>query len=844
MMNRFRTGKSIIRQKLSMIRRFVEMVWKIIPEGRAIPEKEWRVRHRGILILAWLQALGLAAFGVYQGFGVIQSVSEGLVIAAIAVAATWSEISRSHRSAIASLGLVTSSAVLVQFSGGYIEAHFHFFIMLAVIALYEDWVPYLLAIIFIGIEHGLTGQFIPTAVYNHPDAFAHPWKWAVIHAGFISCESVALLAAWRVSERARARADLVLNSAGEGIIGLDVNGQITFANPAVSTMTGYPLETLVGRPIGQILKDSNGVPPDGNLGEINSDQAENMFRCADKVVRRDGTSLPVDLVCNPIRERGVIVGTVVTLKDETYRKQAEDALRENEERFRQVTENIREVFWMTSIDKRQMMYISPAYEAIWGRTCKSLYARPSSWMDAIHPEDRERIRLAAVGKQIQGEYDEEYRIVHRDGSIRWIHDRAFPIRNELGEVYRIVGVAADITDHIRVEETIQQAYRKLADFNLTLEERVRARTLELEEVIRQVNDEKRKTERIIDEITDGVIVIDVTGKIMLINPAARMLLGNERHAGPADVSEVAHIPRLQEIFKNPAEAETKEVEVDYPDLDSHRVIKAVAVPLKGERGDLLGKVAVLHDITSFKEVDRLKSEFISRVSHELRTPLTSIKGYIDNLRDGIAGPLKEKQLNYLDRMSKSADHLVRLITDLLDVSRIESGKVAMNLTTLSLRDLIGEAIDNLRPIAAEKQLEIIVKTFEVDSRIRGDHAKLEQVITNLLDNAIKFTSPGGRITITLQQDERFLKTSIKDTGIGIPAEKQSRIFERFYRIEQASLSPNGTGTGLGLYIAKNLLETHGGQIRVTSEVGKGSEFSFILPALAGGDHGDSQGIDP
>jgi PAS domain-containing protein len=202
--------------------------------GQAIPEKDWRVRHRGILILTWLQALGLAAFGIYQGFGVIQSVSEGLVIAAIAFAATWGEISRSRRSAIASLGLVTSSAVLVQFSGGYIEAHFHFFVMLAVIAIYQDWVPYLLAILFIVIEHGLTGQFVPTAVYNHPDAFAHPWKWAVIHAGFISCESLALLAGWRVSERARAHADLVLNSAGEGIMGLDLNGKITFANQAVA----------------------------------------------------------------------------------------------------------------------------------------------------------------------------------------------------------------------------------------------------------------------------------------------------------------------------------------------------------------------------------------------------------------------------------------------------------------------------------------------------------------------------------------------------------------------------------------------------------------------------------
>jgi signal transduction histidine kinase len=164
--------------------------------------------------------------------------------------------------------------------------------------------------------------------------------------------------------------------------------------------------------------------------------------------------------------------------------------------------------------------------------------------------------------------------------------------------------------------------------------------------------------------------------------------------------------------------------------------------------------------------------------------------------------------------------------------------MALNLTTLSLRDLVAEVVNNLRPIAAEKQLGIIVKEFEVESRIRGDYAKIEQVITNLLDNAMKFTPPGGRITITLEHDGQFLKTSIQDTGVGIPPEKRSKIFERFYRVEQESPS-KVNGTGLGLHIAKNLIEMHGGQISVTSDVGKGSEFSFTLPAILGRDHGDN-----
>jgi PAS domain S-box-containing protein len=249
------------------------------------------------------------------------------------------------------------------------------------------------------------------------------------------------------------------------------------------------------------------------------------------------------------------------------------------------------------------MYVSPGYETIWGRTCASLYEHPTSWMDAVHPEDRDRVGRAAVEKQALGEYNEEYRIVSGDGSIRWIRDRAFPVRDEHGDIYRIVGVAADITDYKRVEQAMQQANRELADLNVTLEERVKERTTELEGMIGQVNNEREKTERIINEIADGVIVLDVTGSVRVINPAARTLLGNTRQAGDPDLPDVALIPHLLELFQDPAEAVAKEVEVYDPRLASRRVLKATAVPMRDQQGALFGKVAVFHDITSRRWID-------------------------------------------------------------------------------------------------------------------------------------------------------------------------------------------------------------------------------------------------
>ncbi|HSY19530.1 MAG TPA: PAS domain S-box protein [Candidatus Acidoferrales bacterium] len=260
------------------------------------------------------------------------------------------------------------------------------------------------------------------------------------------------------------RHELILNSVAEGIHGIDFHGNIMFENAAAAKMFGSEADALVGKPAHALMHHTraDGSPYPVEQCPIYATLHDGVSRRIDNEVfwRKDGTSFPVEYVAAPNRDKGgAIVGTVVTFRDITERKQAEEALRESEGKFRQLAENITVVFWITNAAKDRMIYISPAYEKIWGRTCESLYQSPQTWLDAIHPEDRDRVVEAATTKQERGDYDEIYRIKRPDGSIRRIRDRAFPVRNAAGEIYRIAGTAEDITERRLLEEQLRQAQK-------------------------------------------------------------------------------------------------------------------------------------------------------------------------------------------------------------------------------------------------------------------------------------------------------------------------------------------------------------------------------------------------
>ena len=296
-----------------------------LPEGLELPAATWNLRHRTILGVIAFHVVGLAAFGLWRGWAPVLAIGESLALGLLGAIAAVPALSRRFRSAVAALALVTSSAVLTQFAGGYIEAHFHFFVMVALIAMYQDWVPFLLAIVYVALDHGVVGTLLPEWVYNHPDAIAHPWKWAGIHAALVLAECAALLAFWGGAESARRRSDLVLESAGDGILGLGLDRRVTFANPSAATIFGATPDALVGRRLEDLVEAPGGIELPWPAQATPSGPAGSRPAMAG-VVRRPEAVVPVEFVATPIARGRRAVGHVLTVRDVTERQRALEAL--------------------------------------------------------------------------------------------------------------------------------------------------------------------------------------------------------------------------------------------------------------------------------------------------------------------------------------------------------------------------------------------------------------------------------------------------------------------------------------------------------------------------------------
>ncbi|HUD00310.1 MAG TPA: GAF domain-containing protein, partial [Candidatus Polarisedimenticolaceae bacterium] len=472
----------------------LQSLWEFLPSGESLPAGVWQIRHRFLLRLTWIHALLIAVIAMIFGdsweFSLAALVRDGTALRTIAEAmivglfATVAALSsgRALQSVAVGFGLISASAFLVHLTGGAIAFHFHFFVVLAFLALYQDRISYLLVLGYLIIYHVAVGAIWPHHIYNHSAALAAPLKWAAIHSFFLIAAAIGNMSAWRFNQKAFAQNSLILNSAGEGIFGIDLQQRILFMNSAAAELLSCQADEVLGKTMQQILRHTRA---DGS--EFSSQPSSIVVslrdgakhQAADELFWRiDGTSFPVEYKCAPIFERNALAGTIVTFSDISARKRREAALRESEERFRQIAENIKEVFWITDPANNQKLYISPAYREIWGRDPARLGSLSQSWLGLLHQDDRARVLGAVSTKQLTGQYSEEYRIVRDDGSVRWIKDRAFPVRSESGEVYRMVGLAEDITDRKQAQQDLLERYRELSVLHDVSQAILRATDLE------------------------------------------------------------------------------------------------------------------------------------------------------------------------------------------------------------------------------------------------------------------------------------------------------------------------------------------------------------------------------
>jgi PAS domain S-box-containing protein len=486
------------------------------------------------------------------------------------------------------------------------------------------------------------------------------------------------------SQRIRLRTTLA--SIADAVITADASGRVTSLNRTAERLTGWSADEAIGRSLREVFRTVDGMT--NRTDEMPVAQVlENgaILRSGDSImlVSRDGRSRPVEQSTAPIQEEGgQITGMVLVFRDVTERCRAEQAVRESEERFRQLAENITSVFWISDPRQGKVLYVSPAYETIWGRPCQSLYDRPDSFLEAVHASDRAKV-LEAQQKQTRGQNIAlEYRVVRPDGSERWVWDRGFPILDESGQVVRVAGIAEDVTKRKRAEAQLREA-------------------------------------------------------------------------------------------------------------------------------------------------DRRKDEFLAMLAHELRNPLAPIASAL-HLMTGQGETDVEDERAMAERQVR---HMARLIDDLMDVSRISRGKVVLRKERVDLKVLVNRAAEAGKLQLTERRNKLIVSVSEEPVLLEADPTRLEQVLTNLLNNASKFTDPGGRIWITAEREGDRAVVRVKDSGVGIEPAMLPEVFGLFVQAERR-LDRSQGGLGIGLSLVKSLVEMHGGTVTAHSEgPGRGSEFIVRLPAL-------------
>ena len=692
-------------------------------------------------------------------------------------------------------------------------------------------------------------------------------------------------------QQSEERWQLAIQGSNSGIYDLDFRTQTAFFSERYRALLGYTAAAPGERPRDSLGNDSLGNESlsDDDLrweSRIHPDdydrvmalhhayliqrtlptyEVEYRLRCRDqsyKWVSSRGQAL-WDEQGQPIR----LVGATSDISD---RKRAEAALRQSEEKFRQLAEYIDSAFWIYDLKPQQFSYVSPAYETIWGRRRASLYAHPTAWLAAVHPDDRERAIRRLPRSQTPAalayfSYDEEFRVVRPQGPPAWVRVRAFPIRNDQGEVYRLVGVAEDLTQMKRQEESLrlivegtaaktgrdffESLVRYLADILQVRNAIVTQRLLSESERVSTlaVWQNGQLGDRLEYDLAGTPCGQVVAGEVVYVPQRVQTLYPDDAGLAALSATSYLGIPLIDaaaQVIGHLAVADDKPMVEDYTRELILRIFaaRAAAELERQQTEDALRQARETADAAN-----QAKSTFLANMSHELRTPLNTIIGFAQLITRDCQ--LEAQAQDYLTIISRSGEHLLALINDVLEMSKIEAGRIALQVTTFDLTYLL----DSLEAmLALQSEAKGLSLSFDCDpalpTYIATDEGKLRQVLINLLCNAIKFTETGEvRLRVrglpSASADPAAAATAatgalefaVIDTGPGIAAEDINRLFEPFMQ-SAAGLRWSATGSGrlqqgsgLGLPISQQFVRLMGGELTLETSLDQGSTFSFVLP---------------
>ena len=349
----------------------------------------------------------------------------------------------------------------------------------------------------------------------------------------------------------------------------------------------------------------------------------------------------------------------------------------------------------------------------------------------------------------------------------------------------------------------------------------------IEDQVQRLSAEKQRLDTILRSMGEGVMVAAPDGVITLVNPAFRRLFSITGEVEGKKLVEISRHPDLLEAFNDLGKPDVNELVREIAIQPQDCTLFTHWVPLNVD-GVRQGIVAVFHDISDLKKAENMRRDFVANVSHELRTPVTVIKGYAETLLAGALETDPTRAKRFVEIISSHSERLTNLINDILTLSSLESKEALLELNPIDVSGSIAKACLLLQERAVQKNIAIVNEsTGAALPRVMADQGRLEQVVVNLLENAIKYTPDGGSVRLFTEDDDAFIRVSVADTGIGIPFKDLPRIFERFYRVDDARTREQG-GTGLGLAIVKHIVQLHGGNVSVSSEPGQGSVFSFTL----------------